>query len=506
MERAVVYVRVSTSEQVNNYSLDTQVQACTDFCKREGIEVVKVFREEGESATNAERTQLLSLLNFCATEAKRLGITLLLVHRVDRLARAVGDHAAIRQALLKVGVRVRAVQENFDDTPTGRFMENLMASLAQFDNDVRAARTRDGMLAALQQGRWVWQPPLGYRRPPGGCGSPSMAPDPDTASKVQIAFELASSGLSRPEILRRLDALGLRSRRGRRLSAQSLGNLLRNELYVGRIVVPKWNFEGLGDFEPLVAPEVFARAQRSTGRGQSGNRRRLDHPDFPLRRAIRCGRCSTPLTGSWSKGRQERYPYYRCPRRGCGLSVRKERLEELFVAELDALTVRHEVFDLLAAVVHDAVRERTAHARRSTEQLQRRLDAVSERQQRVVDAFIQDRVIDRETFEEQRLRFEEERRKIREELDRTVVPELTVVEDATRFARALLTELRACWNRLEGRHKPAFLRAMFPNGLAFGDDGLGTEETPWWVQAFEGSERGSETLAPPTGFEPVSPP
>ena len=59
MQRAFIYVRVSTQEQTNNLSLDTQRRLCIDYCERNGISVDRIFTEEGESAKTADRTQLL---------------------------------------------------------------------------------------------------------------------------------------------------------------------------------------------------------------------------------------------------------------------------------------------------------------------------------------------------------------------------------------------------------------------------------------------------------------
>src|SRR5271166_4523641 len=55
---AIIYTRVSTGRQVENASLDTQEQVCKDYCARQGWAVLRVFREEGESAKTADRTQL----------------------------------------------------------------------------------------------------------------------------------------------------------------------------------------------------------------------------------------------------------------------------------------------------------------------------------------------------------------------------------------------------------------------------------------------------------------
>jgi DNA invertase Pin-like site-specific DNA recombinase len=335
MTAAVIYTRVSTTEQVDNLSLVTQERECRAYCDRVGFTVDRVFREEGESAKTANRTELQELLAYCAAEGKRRDIGVVVVYRVDRLARAVVDHTVIRTGLLSQGITVRAVAESFDDTPSGKFIENVMAATAQFDNDLRSARTTEGMKEALRRGRWTWQAPLGYLRPARGV-SASMILDPDTAPLVKHGFEaIASRRVNKVEALDELTDLGLKTRRGRRLTKQSFGNMLRNPLYMGRVVMPTWDIDVQGDFEPIVDASLFQAVQDVLhGRSPAKSSHVRDHPDFPLRRVVRCGRCSSPLTGSWSTGRSRRYAYYRCPMKGCGRSsrgsnVRKEDLEEL---------------------------------------------------------------------------------------------------------------------------------------------------------------------------------
>ena len=58
MAGAVIYIRVSTKEQTENLSLPTQLRACEEYCRREGLEVLARFKEEGESAKTADRTEL----------------------------------------------------------------------------------------------------------------------------------------------------------------------------------------------------------------------------------------------------------------------------------------------------------------------------------------------------------------------------------------------------------------------------------------------------------------
>ncbi len=156
MARAVIYVRVSTTDQVDNYSLETQETECRKYCEREGLIVDRLFREEGESAKTVNRTELQEMLRYLTSHAKKREITHVVVYRVDRLAREVGGHHTIKTTLSRLNVILQSVMERFDETPTGKLTENLMAVLAQFDNDLRSQRSRDGMMAAVAHGRWLW--------------------------------------------------------------------------------------------------------------------------------------------------------------------------------------------------------------------------------------------------------------------------------------------------------------------------------------------------------------
>ena len=62
MAGAVIYIRVSTKEQTENLSLPTQLRACEEYCRREGLDVLSRFKEEGESAKTAEKTYALGVL------------------------------------------------------------------------------------------------------------------------------------------------------------------------------------------------------------------------------------------------------------------------------------------------------------------------------------------------------------------------------------------------------------------------------------------------------------
>ena len=150
-KKAIIYCRVSTKEQVEGTSLDAQDSICRKYAERSGFEILKLFREEGESAKTADRTQLLKMMDFALKNYKE--INSLIIYKVDRLARNAADYADIKRYFSKLNIRVYSATENIDNTPWGRFAETMLAGWSQFDNEVRAERSRNGMIGAIKEGR-----------------------------------------------------------------------------------------------------------------------------------------------------------------------------------------------------------------------------------------------------------------------------------------------------------------------------------------------------------------
>ena len=235
MVGAVIYVRVSTKEQTENLSLPTQLRACEEYCRRQGYEILERFHEEGESAKTTDRSQLQNLLTYCRLNKGR--VHFVVVFNLTRFARDKYDHFALRSHLQSLGISLRSATEPIDDTSTGKLMEGVLAAFAQFDNDCRSDRTRAGMKAALELGRWVFLAPIGYLNAPRAMGK-SLMPDPERAPLVRRAFEEYATGrFTKQQLLKQSRAWGLTNRRGCPLTSQAIGVLLRNQLYAGIVDV-----------------------------------------------------------------------------------------------------------------------------------------------------------------------------------------------------------------------------------------------------------------------------
>ncbi len=116
-----------------------------------------------------------------------------------------------------------------------------MASMAQFDNDVRSERTVAGMKARLERGGWTFSPPLGYLKGTDANGGKTIIPDPQRAQLITEAFEMYPTGVhSKQQVLDAVTRSGLPTKSGKRLSPQTFGQLLRKPIYAGILEVPAW--------------------------------------------------------------------------------------------------------------------------------------------------------------------------------------------------------------------------------------------------------------------------
>jgi DNA invertase Pin-like site-specific DNA recombinase len=131
------YARVSTEDQTLDLQLDALKQA---GCER--------IYEEHASGKNTDRVELTQCL-----KTLRKGDTLV-VWRLDRLGRSLGDLIRIVNDLETVGVEFESIHEKIDtSTPTGKFTFHLFGALSEFERGIIRDRTKSGLQSARARGR-----------------------------------------------------------------------------------------------------------------------------------------------------------------------------------------------------------------------------------------------------------------------------------------------------------------------------------------------------------------
>lgn len=133
----VGYARVSSLGQ----SLDTQIEKLTAF----GCE--KVFQEKRSGASRDKRDAVNSALEFC-----REG-DVLVITKLDRLARSMSDLQDITKTLDRKGVDFIVLDQSIDTTtPAGRLTFHLLGAVAEFERDLIAERRNEGIEKAKERG------------------------------------------------------------------------------------------------------------------------------------------------------------------------------------------------------------------------------------------------------------------------------------------------------------------------------------------------------------------
>ena len=228
-KRAVIYVRVSTKEQADEgNSLVTQEKICREYSRKNGIEVIKVFVERGESAKTANRTELTKMVIFCSDKKNK--ITRVIVYKIDRLSRKTHDFYTLEALFGKYGARIESATEHIEDSPVGKLMKTMLTGISEFDNDVRTERVTDGMVDAVREGRYVWGAPVGYTNKKAFYQGKPTIKQSKKALLVKETFELIATNLyPTDEAWRIMVMRGLTTARSDKpVSRQYFHEMLRN--------------------------------------------------------------------------------------------------------------------------------------------------------------------------------------------------------------------------------------------------------------------------------------
>ncbi|HTE01649.1 MAG TPA: recombinase family protein [Mucilaginibacter sp.] len=458
-KKAVIYCRVSTKEQVDDgNSLVSQERICREYAKKEGFEVIEVFIEKGESAKTADRTELKRLISFCTQ--KKGNAHAVIAYKVDRISRSIADYSHIRVLLKKYGVEIKSVTEYFEDTPAGRFMENIIANVGQFDNDVRTERSVGGMREAVNEGRYVWMAPVGYDN--AKVNGKSTIIQNAMAPLVKESFELIAQRLRSPEEVRLLMVeKGLVGREGNKIVRSRFYTIIRNPLYKGTI--KKFGMAVQGTFEPIVTEELFNEVQNILkGKNRKVKYYLHENPDFPLRRFV-VNEHGKQLTGYWSKGKRLKYPYYSFHLKGT--TIRKEVLERKFMDFLAQYEFDDKYLNTIRHYLKVHFEERLTSQGDGRKVIEQRITEINDQIDKLIDLQTNGG-ISLNLLTERTKKLENELEDLQDLLKNRVIKEFDIAE-LFNFAVAILKEPHILWQKSPFEIKKKLQVFDFPHGIVF---------------------------------------
>jgi len=256
MIRAVIYARVSTSQQEEDGTIDSQLDAIKNHPTIRGMEVLDVYADNGVSGYSKalwDRPEGKRLLKD-AEEGRLQGCELLLT-RLNRLGRRAREVDEAIDRLMEHGVTVVSVKEGYrfdNQTPMGIFTRQLFASLAELDRNTIVDTTRDGLVRKAREGRLMpthirlgygWSEVRDGHKAPGA----KMLVDQHEAELVRLIFNRIPT-MSTTSLRNWLNTEGYRlpcklpkrretyQRTERLFSNRALQDIAKDELYTGMVI------------------------------------------------------------------------------------------------------------------------------------------------------------------------------------------------------------------------------------------------------------------------------
>ena len=512
---AVIYLRVSTKEQAakdetdEGYSIPAQREACIRYVAERGWNVADEFVDAGESARTADRPMLKAMLRRIAEGE----INAIVVHKIDRLARSMEDHVAIRAALRRSGVQLVSVTENIEETASGRLVEGIHALMAEFYSANLASEIRKGMTQKAKMGGWPTRAPVGYlnfRDKTAGKEVTKVILDPERASLVREAFRLYSTGeYSILELHATMHAKGLTSPHARRagapMSASKLAEMLANPFYVGVVEWGGGRYEG--QHHPLVPRSLFDRVQDVLRAHDRVGVRHRRH-DHYLKGLLFCGECGRRLSLTLAKGT---YLYFYClgqrgqARTGCRQPyVMAGDAEALVEGVYERVQLPASWVELLSTELEAEIAERQAEAAERRAALSKNLAKIADERQKLLQAFYGS-AIPIELLKSEQDRLTAEERAAKQQLNVTESG-LDGWQEVLRTAIKLAGNCHAAYLKarpsVRQRFNQAVLEAVYVKDRRIARAEFSEVFAPLFSRP--GSNKPLEVV--PTGFEPVSPP
>ena len=302
MEKAVLYLRVSSKGQEDGYSLDAQEKLGKEYAQKHNLEIVRIWRGSESAWGKKKRCRFIQMLDYVKkhSEVKHVIFDIL-----DRMTRNDFDKIRIKELINEYGKTIHFSRTNKvynkESNPDDEFMMDIEVAVAKkMSNDI-SRKTTMGMTEKAEEGIYPSNTPLGYLNKEG-----KVELDPINAPLIKMMFQQVASGAYSLRALEdHMFALGLRHKtRNTKVRKSTLYRILKNPFYYGEFIWGKKRYQGT--HTPLVSKTLWEQANAKL----SGNHRPyVTKKSFAFKGLLRCGHCDCTILGQHAKGKSI---YYRC--------------------------------------------------------------------------------------------------------------------------------------------------------------------------------------------------
>lgn len=302
MKDAISYVRISTKDQ-SQYSLEYQESAIRQYCKVNALNLIGLFKDNGERSYTFDRPDWKELEKFIK---KNKSVKYLIIYDHDRFSRNLAEAILkIKELYDKYNITVLATTEGIE-TDNSDISTYLLRSFKYMMGESELMRIRDRTKAGLRyaaiNGYYTNRAPFGYKPARTSDGKPTLEIDAIRGPVIKKIFKLHSQGVN-PEAIRRLvkPLFTLTNK-------SAIQDIIRNPIYMGMIKVGAYKNNPAhyvkGKHPGIVSEAEFINAQREH---KSFTAQAND--EVPLRGVLKCW-CGRLVTAGNSRNKIGKYYWY----------------------------------------------------------------------------------------------------------------------------------------------------------------------------------------------------
>ncbi len=162
--KCYIYTRVSTSMQVDGYSLDAQRDKLKKYAEFQEMPIVGEYSDEGKSGKSVEgRPQFMQMLRDI--EEDRDDVDFVLVFKLSRFGRNASDVLSSLQRMQDFGVNLICVEDGIDSSKdAGKLMISVLSAVAEIERENILVQTMEGRKQKAREGKWNGGfAPYGYK-------------------------------------------------------------------------------------------------------------------------------------------------------------------------------------------------------------------------------------------------------------------------------------------------------------------------------------------------------
>jgi site-specific DNA recombinase len=423
--RVALYARVSTDKQAEKYGVPSQLEALRKRCLERGWTLVldgdkDAFIDDGYSGAELDRPALNRL-----RQAVREGrVDVVLAYDPDRLSRKLYHQMILAEEFEKQGIKLEFITQDMGTSSEDRMFFNMRGLVSEYEREKIRERTMRGSREKAKQGKVVSAGAIPF----GFCYNKEKATLEENSERAQtvrlIFYAFANENLSLQSLADRLNRLHVPTPRGGdRWRASTLGVILRNEVYIGKMYqFTKYHIEPKFRLKPsakskktstalrpkeewipvkvssLIPLELFEAVQRKLKTNAELSTRNTKR-QYLLSGLLYCSQCGGRMGGHAIHG----IPYYRCYRKDNPDRVRLSpdgRPQPCSCPEVRTEAIEPEVWNTICQLIQNPdfliqeLHRRNADNSQTKEILERelqlcqaRLKAIPEEQSRLVEGY-----------------------------------------------------------------------------------------------------------------------